>query len=195
MKLYILRHEDRTIDATFFAPLTEKGMSNSVKLIPILNDLNITQIYSSPFIRTLQTIYPFSKTQKKKINIEYNLMEILHQDIIPPKSYNVRLPTYIAKQFNSNENYNSQQININYPEDDYHLEIRVKNFLKYIINKYHNTEENILLVTHQGLCKIILNIVNKFSNIKAPIELLNNYPTGSISLVFQNDSWTYNKIN
>ena len=32
MKLYILRHEDRTIDASFFGPLTKEGIINSNKL-------------------------------------------------------------------------------------------------------------------------------------------------------------------
>ena len=37
MRLYILRHEDRTMDASFFSPLTKEGLDNSVKLIDILN--------------------------------------------------------------------------------------------------------------------------------------------------------------
>ena len=32
MKLYILRHEERINDATFFSPLTEKGLINSNNL-------------------------------------------------------------------------------------------------------------------------------------------------------------------
>ena len=66
MKLYILRHEERTIDATFFAPLTEKGLHNSKILVSNLDNLGITKIYCSPFIRTMQTIYPFSIKHKKK---------------------------------------------------------------------------------------------------------------------------------
>ena len=33
MKIYIIRHEDRTMDLTFFSPLTKTGLDNSVKLI------------------------------------------------------------------------------------------------------------------------------------------------------------------
>ena len=36
MKLYILRHEDRTQDCSFFSPLTKEGLNNSIKLIDIL---------------------------------------------------------------------------------------------------------------------------------------------------------------
>ena len=66
MKIYILRHEDRTQDCSFFSPLTETGLNNSIKLIDHLKNENITKIYCSPFIRTLQTIYPFSKCNTKK---------------------------------------------------------------------------------------------------------------------------------
>ena len=35
MKIYILRHEERTIDASFFGPLTKNGILNSINLIQI----------------------------------------------------------------------------------------------------------------------------------------------------------------
>ena len=35
MKIYILRHEDRTMDCTFFSPLTQKGLENAIDLIHI----------------------------------------------------------------------------------------------------------------------------------------------------------------
>lgn len=65
MIIYIIRHEDRTQDATMFSPLTKLGIDNSYKLVEILDNLNIGIIYSSPYIRTLQTIYPFSEKKKK----------------------------------------------------------------------------------------------------------------------------------
>lgn len=66
MRLYVLRHEDRTVDASFFAPLTEKGLNNSKDLIKRLAKLKINKVYSSPFIRTLQTVYPYVKTNGLK---------------------------------------------------------------------------------------------------------------------------------
>ena len=66
MKLYILRHEDRTQDATMFSPLTKEGLKNSLNLVDILQDLEIDYIYSSPFIRTLQTVHPFTQNLEIK---------------------------------------------------------------------------------------------------------------------------------
>ena len=63
MKIYILRHEDRTMDCTFFSPLTKKGLENSLSLISLLKEKNISYIYCSPFIRTLQTVYHSKNTK------------------------------------------------------------------------------------------------------------------------------------
>lgn len=197
MKIYILRHEDRTIDATFFAPLTENGLNNANNLIPILEKLNITRIFCSPYIRTMQTIYPFSKKKNMRLNLEYSLIEIQHESIIPPNSHSVELPLYIAKEFNYNSEYVStiKSIEISYPENQKLLEKRTKKFLKQIINNYYKTNENILFVTHQGLCNVFLNIINKFGQSKPDIQLLEGYPLGCLSLIFENNQWNYKKIN
>lgn len=197
MKIYILRHEDRTEDATFFSPLTEKGLNNANNLILHLDKLGITKIYCSPYIRTMQTIYPFAKKNNFKLNLDYNLIEIQHPTIIPPKSVNIELPSYIAKQFIFNENYISfmKASEIIYPEDTYALELRTKKFIRHIITKYYKTDEIILIVTHQGLCKVILSIINKFGKIKPDYKLIENYPLGTISLIFENTDWTYKKVN
>ena len=102
MKLYILRHEDRTQDATMFSPLTKEGLKNSLSLVDTLQDLEIDVIYSSPFVRTLQTVHPFAKSRNKKINLEYGLQEIQHPTLIPENSYTVSLPIYISESFNYN---------------------------------------------------------------------------------------------
>jgi 2,3-bisphosphoglycerate-dependent phosphoglycerate mutase len=73
MKLYILRHEDRTQDATFFAPLTKTGLDNALKLIAKCDELHINQIYSSPYIRTLQTIYPYAKAKGVNVKLDYSI--------------------------------------------------------------------------------------------------------------------------
>ena len=61
MIIYIIRHEDRTQDATMFSPLTESGLKNSNNLIKVIDDLNINFIYSSPYIRTYKQFIHFLK--------------------------------------------------------------------------------------------------------------------------------------
>jgi broad specificity phosphatase PhoE len=197
MKIYILRHEDRVSDCTFYSPLTKKGLDNSEKLIEILNNNNINYIFSSPFRRTLQTIYPYSNYKKYKINIEYGLSEIHHEEIIPKKSVGNLLPEYICQLFNYNPEYitiiNSDQIN--YPESNKDVMIRIKKIIKNIITKYNNTDYNILLVTHQSLCINIIKLIKYFSSIEIDDTFLINYPVGKLSLIFDNNDWKFNLIN
>ena len=196
MKLYILRHEDRTMDATLFSPLTENGLHASIKLIEILNGQEIDYIYSSPFIRTLQTIHPYTKFKKLKINIEHSLSEIQHPHIIPEKSFTISLPKYIAKSFNYNKKYTSllNPINHNYPEDEESVNIRVKAFISKIMNEHLDTKYNIILVTHQIICNAILKIATK-KNSDISIDITNNYMKGGLTCVFDTDKWVYKKIN
>ena len=198
MKLYILRHEDRNQDATFFSPLTKQGLENSIKLIDILKEHKINNIYSSPYIRTLQTIYPYSKKNNLKIKLEYGLCEINHQDIIPKNSYNVRLPEYLAEQFNCDLDYNEKFApeEISYPENEKKVNERIKNILKYIMLKYHNSNnDNIILVTHQIVCNLILKIVKKSGISLLKNKELKNYPKGGLTQVFDNKSWVCKPIN
>jgi 2,3-bisphosphoglycerate-dependent phosphoglycerate mutase len=194
MKIYILRHEDRTNDCSFFSPLTELGLNNANKLVLLLDELNINIIYSSPFIRTLQTIKPYIIKNNKYINIEYGLSEIYHADIIPKKAVGVLLPEYIAKSFNYNCNYKSiiNNKDIKYPEKYNDVVIRIKKILHKLIKQHYNSDINILLVTHQSMCCAILEIINKYTKIDN--HILYNYPKGRLSLVFDNN-WVFKMLN
>ena len=196
MKLYILRHEDRTDDATMFSPLTEDGLKNSIDLIDTIDDLNIDLIYSSPFIRTLQTIHPFAKKRNIKLNLEYSLSEIKHPHLIPKKSYSVALPVYLAKSFNYNPKYKSliEPEDMNYPEDDKQVLNRSRKFLNKIMNENCTTKKNILFVTHQIVCNSLLKIATKQES-DVEISSTDKYPKGCITRIWDTDSWDYERIN
>lgn len=199
MKIYILRHEDRTQDCSFFAPLTETGLQNANGLVHNLKECKINMILSSPFIRTLQTVYPFAKEADIKIKLEYGLAEFHHADIIPPKAVGISLPEYLALSFNYDPIYKTvvKPTDITFPETPKNVEVRVKRVLRDIINKYYDTDYNIVLVTHQIMCNTIIKIVNgsdgKFKN-KIPEKVLNGYQKGKLCLVFDK-GWTYKPIN
>lgn len=199
MKIYVLRHEDRTQDCSFFAPLTLNGLNNAKKLISKLTDLKINLIFSSPFIRTLQTIYPYIKNTDQTINLEYGLSELHHPDIISPKAVGISLPEYLSENFNYNPQYKTiiKPTDILYPEQEKHVMLRVKKVLKDIISKYYNTNLNIVLVSHQSICNCILKLVNQYSveyKNKIPQQILNGYEKGKLCLVYNNE-WTYKMQN
>jgi len=188
MKLYILRHEDRTQDCSFFSPLTKEGLDKSIKLIDFLKKEDINIIYSSPYIRTLQTIYPYSVKKSIKVNLEYGLGEIQHSDIIAKKSTGLYIPEYIAESFNYNSRYKSlvKPTDINYPETINDIDVRVKNVLKSILTQHMNSDDNILLVTHQSLCTTMAKIHDK----KFDIE----YRKGLLCKIYD-DKWCCVKVN
>ena len=188
MKLYILRHEDRTQDCSFFSPLTKEGLDNSIKLIDILKNENINIIYSSPYIRTLQTIYPYSIKNNIKVNLEYGLGEIQHNDIIAKKSIGLYIPEYIAESFNYNSKYKSiiKPTEIKYPETSSDVDTRVKHILKNILTQHMDTNNNILLVTHQSLCSNMAKIHDK------KYEL--DYHKGLLCKIYDN-KWLCVKVN
>ena len=188
MKIYILRHEDRTQDCSFFSPLTLKGLENSKKLIDLLEKCNINVIFSSPFIRTLQTVYPYSKDKNIKINLEYSLCEIHHEDLIPIKAHGMYLPEYIAELFHYNSEYKTlmKPTEITFPEKEHHVVIRTKRFLRNILNNYINTDANILIVTHQIVCLSILKIIN---------PEIQNYEKGHLTKIIDDNGWNLESIN
>ena len=199
MKIYILRHEDRTMDCTFFSPLTQKGLENSIELIDVLRENKINLIFSSPFIRTLQTIYPYSEKYKVNVNLEYSLAEFQHDEIIPKRSYTVRLPEYLAKDFNYNSSYNSEvePENFNYPEKIEDVKKRVKRFFSNMIRNFHDKDVNILIVTHQLPCNILSKLAyeKRNNNNDSEYSIDVNYPTGALTKIFEDNKWKFDTIN
>ena len=201
MKIYILRHEDRTQDCSFFAPLTKSGLENSIKLVKYLDKEKIDTIYSSPFIRTLQTIYPYAKEHKIKINIEYGLSELHNEEIIPKKAVGISLPEYLAESFNYNSEYKTliKPTDINYPEKNKDAQDRIKRVLRKIIEDNLESKHNIILVSHQTLCYAVLKIINKSSSEfegKLDDSIIKNYEKGKICLIFDSEKgWTYKTVN
>ena len=197
MKIYLLRHEDRTMDLTFFSPLTKNGLDNSKNLIKFLEKEKINSIYSSPYIRTLQTVYPYAKKYDIKPKLEYSLTELYQDENIPKKSYQITLPEYISESFNYDNEYNSLIMpdNINFPEDLKDFNKRIKNFLKNIIKDNYLTDKNILLVTHQGVIDLILyTIMRKNGDVSSKLGD-KVYPKGGLTKIFEDFDWVIDKIN
>ena len=162
MKLYLLRHEKRAIDnPSFYSPLLENGLIDADKLKYILDDFNINIIYSSPFKRVLQTVKPYCDMKKMQVNIEYSLYEQIyhhesHRIKFNKNDFKKDIQETDPEYYLKNNDYVSYVPldNIEFTENTV---MRSTNFLKYIINKYKDTDLNILFATHGG---IILDMVN-----------------------------------
>ena len=161
MQLYVIRHEKRDKSPAYFTHLTEEGLFKSLNIIPYeLKKYNIDIIYSSPYLRCLETIEPFSKQNNKLINIELGLCE---SDL----QINIKDIQDTIKYFNYNSNYVSivSENDINYGSKNvYSMVYRVKKMLNNIIEQHKNTNNNIILVTHMSIVNILFHLINKTPN-------------------------------
>ena len=71
MKIYFIRHaeSDISVKDERTRPLTSKGLRDSLKLSEMLRDVDLDYFYSSPYIRSLETLKPLTKQRNKEIVI------------------------------------------------------------------------------------------------------------------------------
>lgn len=182
MRLYVMRHCERNLDnCSFESPLIAKGYYNAKNLFGNMNRKKIDVIYSSPFLRTIQTVDFYSKMKNIPINIDYSIAEFVSfQDkhnmysvnnyIIPDvwrANFNINTDKMLIKNYNVNENNNE-------------CIYRIYRFINFLMDKYNDTDKNILIVTHMSIVNIFLalenhNIHHNSFNIDEP------YPMGLIT--------------
>jgi len=202
MRIYILRHTDRVHDASFFAPLTKNGLIQAENLVEYLEDIDINKIYCSPFLRTMQTTYPYSKKHFIKLSLDYAISESKKKENVTEYAANVTLPLYIAELFNYDSEYYSSMktTDIPYPETTEQLIKRITIFLNKIIDNHGDSNDNILFVTHGGICQNLLHFINKYAEIKPDDKILSYYPMGQLTLIYDttnptNSPFIFKRIN
>ena len=174
MKFLLLRHEEKYDDCLFLTDLTSIGKMNSnTSAIHQLKKYKINKIYSSPFLCTLQTIYPycldFIKSDADKINIDYSIYQHIknkeftvnnwkntHYDIINSKFTNI-----INNSYKSIISIND----IKFRETDNDLFDRVYFFINKIFKEYGCKNVNILLVSHKSVINMIKYIIDGITKI------------------------------
>jgi broad specificity phosphatase PhoE len=162
MSIFLLRHEERFEPPSFFTPLTRNGLNNAEKLIDKLIQIPLDEIYCSPFLRTVQTIYPYCISNNREINIENSLYEINNPHICQKNNYQHRVselecihPKYLEVVNNDYDSFLELE-NMKWP--DRHLEDlyrRVVPFIEYL--RENKQGKNILLVSHMSTINVIKN--------------------------------------
>lgn len=176
MRILLLRHEARYEDPTLLTELTSIGKSGSIELINTLSKYQIDSIYSSPFIRTLQTIDPFSRHINKKINVENGLYEYMVEGVFKPTNY-YRLDDeiygdIIQDDFNIDSGYISA---VPPPEEKLDTEVDLVGRVKTFLNKLDLSDnKTILLVSHMSTINAIIRTYTPDHDIEYP------YPIGGI---------------
>lgn len=184
MKLYVMRHCERNMnDVSFESPLIYEGQMNAKKKYDEMNKKKIDRIYSSPFLRTIQTADFYSKIKEIPVNIDYSIAEYAATDdkINMYSINNFEIPDTWKNNFHINLN---KMIHNKYNKDETAKDAiyRVFKFLLHLKMKYQGTNKNILIVTHMSIVNIILGLKNHFTNIDDIDKYIENfYPMGNIT--------------
>lgn len=163
MRLYVLRHAVRAADdPTFDSPLLLEGHIIAENLSEVLSNIKprITHIYSSPFLRCIQTIAPFCFTSKQTptVRLEHALYEYIRLDAgHDPDLFrrdwkfgiHSQLDTCLDTSYRSW--YKLSDIGCNDLEV---LKKRVIEFRHYLENT-HDKDDVVLLVTHLSVLNVL----------------------------------------
>ena len=159
MRLYVMRHCERDMDnCSFESELTKIGHINAQEVSNLMKKKNIDTIYSSPFIRTIQTSSYYSNEMNIPINIDYSIAEFVafndKHKMYSKNNYKI----YDSWKQNYNLEYNMLKDSYNVNDSENDCILRVSVFLYNIISKYKDTDKNILIVTHMSIVNVILGI-------------------------------------
>lgn len=87
MTLYLVRHaQSMPTKSRFFSewPLSPTGARQAEQLAELLTPLGITRVFSSPFIRSVETAKPFTESNGLQITLVDELRERLITSVGPP---------------------------------------------------------------------------------------------------------------
>jgi|TARA_B100000795_G_scaffold245967_1_gene211398 broad specificity phosphatase PhoE len=171
MKLYILINSSETCPGSFESQLDKKGLETADKIITKI-DTNIGNIYSSPFLSSLQTIFPYCKKYNRNVNVECALYDKRCSNGIKTHINNYPSHTfgysYILDIINPSYNSRIFPNNILMCEEEQDIINRVFPFLNKICNS--ECKKNVLIVTHKNILNYILYFFDRSVNLKEPIE-------------------------
>lgn len=163
-KILLLRHEQRPDDPSFDTLLTGEGVARSrsipTKLSSYTDKLSV--IYSSPFLRCLETVQPvLEKSLSVPLNPENCLSEWFVSSDQEKGVKGLReLTKEEANLYQVNTSYKSLLTPDQVPMEESipQLDSRVHLFLDHLAESYQNSDSNttILIVTHQSIIESIL---------------------------------------
>lgn len=165
MRIFVLRHAERSEhDATFHSPLIQDGLTTAQSLSNTLasHNLRFTHIYSSPFVRCIQTIYPYCvESDTPAVCIENALYEFIHKGGgHDPMTFRQSWDPSAYPQLNVciDPSYTSwwPLAAIEYNESELAMKTRVQGFY-HKLKESHRDEDVILLITHQSAINALLS--------------------------------------
>jgi broad specificity phosphatase PhoE len=174
MPIHILRHEERDPQNPLFeSALTPNGMQNADKLVHTLQALHIDRIYCSPFLRTVQTVYPYCTHTKKTLCIEHALYESLDNALFTQYNYKYTWCDLPSKYHNIiNRSYTSMVKTVPLYESFEDVCVRVKPFWdSLLVAQERDQSPNTLVVSHLTTCEALIFWSKKCVNKEPTLEM------------------------
>lgn len=161
MNLYLLRHcitdenEKRTYYGTLDPSLNKKGILQCEEIKEYLDKIDFSKVYTSSKLRTMET----SKAVVPHLQFEVS-KDLDERDfgIFEGKSYDELQNNVKYNEFY--KDWNEDWINFKIPNGESHMEftLRVYKFIEELL-KVTNDNENVLLITHAGVIRLIYTYV------------------------------------
>jgi broad specificity phosphatase PhoE len=188
--VWLVRHAHRldfiqpewfdTAPLPYDPPLSALGWQQSLELVPQLRNSGIQQIFTSPYLRTLQTAYPIAQALGLPIQIENGLREWLHPAWSPawPLTLSIELLADLGLPINL---YYQSQVFPKYPETAAELTTRTIQVADQIISQ---SKKSLLIVAHKHT---LMGIVAALISDASVIQQLAFAPAGVMVLTNTGD--------
>ncbi|MFI8685296.1 histidine phosphatase family protein [Rossellomorea sp. NPDC077527] len=144
--IYVVRHA-KAEGQPIQAPLTKEGECQAVRLAAFLENCSVEAIYSSPFVRAVNTITPFAERSGLRIQQDDRLGERVLSD--------QDLPDWMEKLKMSFEDFS---LSLPGGESNHMAMERAKSFIDEVVKK---KEDRIVCVSHGNLTTLILRLFDE----------------------------------
>jgi broad specificity phosphatase PhoE len=127
-------------------PLSSQGFDRANQLAHALGGVDIDRIFTSPFLRTIQTVEPLARLRQLPIQLEWGLCEWLCQDWTPELPKTTPMDELLQRYPNIDGAYQSSVLPC-YPETVGELDTRLNNIAHKLIQ---DNAEHVLAIAHKG---------------------------------------------
>lgn len=136
--IYLVRHaeSDHSVRDAKTRPLTEKGMKDAEKLTAFFEDIPVSRIFSSPYLRAVQTAKPLSDKRNLPIVTDDRVREWMGGRPFPHEIFENRMREMFEDEASTNGGAESLKA----------LKKRTKEFIMHILTRHPG--ETIVIGTH-----------------------------------------------
>ena len=136
-----------TANLPYDPPLSALGWQQSLELVTKLQNFHIQKIFTSPYLRTIQTAYPIAHSLGLSIQVEEGLREWLHPEWSPSLPETWPIEILASQEWPIDLGYQSQ-ISPTYSETIDQLRTRAAVAVQNIVNL---SQDSVLIVAHKHL--------------------------------------------